>query len=316
MPHSTTCVQLTGPGPAVSFDVLHCVIDCVVEATIARLMCAVLYCTVVFVCAAGNILTCNLSLANTGNVRLTNITAGGHAINCGIRQPTLLWPGTAFFCTLSRFIIQDDFELGNVDLNFPIGAQALGLVNALDQFVAQPFVVYNVKLPVQPSLELVTSMDPNFVTWPGGCLSVLVPVMQLHVACLRILLVSLRQSEKSNIQANYLQMFTGVVAHISTCHCCCACAGDLVVYSVQLLNRGNVHLKSVNLNPVTNSSTNGMNTTFPMDCGIAGALPRLLMVDDMFTCTRTIEFTTPVSCCSPYRKACWCAACFDWCLHW
>lgn len=71
--------------------------------------------------------------------------------------------------------------------------------------------------------------------------------------------------------------------------------GDRVVYSVELFNRGNVHLKSVDLHPVTNSSTNGMNTTFPMDCGVAGALPRQIMVEDSFTCTQTIEFTTPVS---------------------
>jgi hypothetical protein len=67
-----------------------------------------------------------------------------------------------------------------------------------------------------------------------------------------------------------------------------------VVYSVQLINSGNVHLKSVNLHPVTNSSTNGMNTTFPLDCGVAGALPRQILVSDRFTCTHTIDFTTPV----------------------
>jgi hypothetical protein len=60
-------------------------------------------------------------------------------------------------------------------------------------------------------------------------------------------------------------------------------------------NLGNVHLKSVNLNPVTNSSTNGMNTTFPMDCGGYGVLPMQINVADSVTCTRTIEFTTPVS---------------------
>lgn len=80
-------------------------------------------------------------------------------------------------------------------------------------------------------------------------------------------------------------------------------AGDQVVYSVQLINSGNVHLKSVNLYPVTNSSTNGINTTFPLDCGVAGTLPRQILVSDMFTCTRTIDFTTPVgrackSCCT------------------
>jgi hypothetical protein len=66
------------------------------------------------------------------------------------------------------------------------------------------------------------------------------------------------------------------------------------VYSVQLINSGNVHLHSVNLHPVTNSSTNGMNTTFPLDCGVTGALPRQFLVSGSFTCMRTIDFTTPV----------------------
>jgi hypothetical protein len=184
---------------------------------------------------AGNILNCNLTLANTGNVRLSNITAGGHAITCAMRHPTLLSPGASFFCTLSRFILQDDFELGNVDLSFPIGASALGLVSTLID--PQPSAVYNVKLPQRPVLELVTSLSTGFVTWPG----------------------------------------------------------DLVTYSVELINRGNVHLKAVNLHPVTNSSTDGMNTTFPMDCGVAGTLPRQILVEDSFTCSHTIEFTTPVS---------------------
>lgn len=193
-------------------------------------------CTIVAaLCSAGNILNCNLTLANTGNMRLTNITAGGHAITCALRHPTLLSPGASFVCTLSRFIIQDDFELGNVDLAFPIGASALGQVSALID--PQPSVVYNVKLPQRPALELVTSLSASFVTWPG----------------------------------------------------------DLVVYSVELINRGNVHLKAVDLRPVTNSSTNGMNTSFPMDCGAAGTLPLQILVEDSFTCTHTIEFTTPVS---------------------
>lgn len=72
-------------------------------------------------------------------------------------------------------------------------------------------------------------------------------------------------------------------------------AGDLVVYTVQLANRGNVHLKSVDLHPVTNSSSSGMNTTFPMDCGTGGVLPMQISVAGTLTCTRTIEFTTPVS---------------------
>lgn len=192
-------------------------------------------CTIVAApCPAGNILYCNLTLANTGNVRLTDITAGGHAITCALRYPTLLSPGASFVCTLSRFILQDDFELGNVDLAFPIGALALGQVSALID--PQPSVVYNVKLPQRPVLELVTSLSTGFVTWPG----------------------------------------------------------DLVLYSVELINRGNVHLKAVDLHLVTNSSTNGMNTSFPMDCGAAGALPRQILVEDSFTCTRAIEFTTPV----------------------
>jgi hypothetical protein len=121
------------------------------------------------VCAAGNILTCNLTLANTGNVRLSNITAGGHALSCGMQHPALLWPGTSFVCMLSRFIIQDDFELGNVDLNFPVSAAALGQISTLIN--PQPAVVYNVRLPQRPALNLITSIEPNFVTWPGRLLS-------------------------------------------------------------------------------------------------------------------------------------------------
>lgn len=124
------------------------------------------YCVILpAVSAAGNVLTCNLTLANTGNVRLSNITAGGHALGCGMQHPALLWPGTSFVCTLSRFIIQDDFELGNVDLNFPVAASALGLISTLIN--PQPAVVHNVKLPQRPTLDLITSIEPNFVTWPG-----------------------------------------------------------------------------------------------------------------------------------------------------
>lgn len=68
-----------------------------------------------------------------------------------------------------------------------------------------------------------------------------------------------------------------------------------MVYTVQMSNLGNVHLKFVSLNPVTNSSTNGMNTTFPMDCGGYGVLPMQINVADSVTCTSSIEFTTPVS---------------------
>lgn len=75
----------------------------------------------------------------------------------------------------------------------------------------------------------------------------------------------------------------------------CIPAGDLVVYSVQLINTGNVHLKAVDLLPRTNSSTTGMNTTFPVDCGAAVTLPTQILVGSSLTCTRTIEFTTPVS---------------------
>lgn len=111
-------------------------------------------------------LTCNLTLSNTGNVRLSNITAGGDAVSCGMAHPALLWPGSRFVCTLSRFIIQDDFEVGYVDLVYPIGAAALGQVPAL--IAPMPLQGVNVRLPQRPFLGLVTAIDPNFVTWPGA----------------------------------------------------------------------------------------------------------------------------------------------------
>jgi hypothetical protein len=72
-------------------------------------------------------------------------------------------------------------------------------------------------------------------------------------------------------------------------------AGDIVKFSVQLINSGNVHLQSVDLSTITNSSTTYMNTSFPMDCGAKGTLPMRVTVKDSFTCTRDIIFTTPVS---------------------
>jgi hypothetical protein len=67
-----------------------------------------------------------------------------------------------------------------------------------------------------------------------------------------------------------------------------------VTYSVQLINSGNVHLQSVDLTTITNSSTTYMNTSFPMDCGARGSLPMRVTVGDTFNCTRAINFTTPV----------------------
>lgn len=70
-----------------------------------------------------------------------------------------------------------------------------------------------------------------------------------------------------------------------------------MTYAVQLVNTGNVHLKSVDALPRTNSSATGMNTTFPMECGtgVNVTLPTLILVGTNLTCTRSIEFTTPVS---------------------
>lgn len=66
-----------------------------------------------------------------------------------------------------------------------------------------------------------------------------------------------------------------------------------MTYTVSLHNRGNVHLRSTDVATRTNSSTTGMNTTFPVDCG-GVSLPTTILVGSSLTCVRTIEFTTPV----------------------
>lgn len=116
--------------------------------------------------AAGNTITCNLTLTNAGNVRLNYILISGDALACSMASPTLLWPGANMVCTLSRFLLQDAFELGYVDLNFPVSATALGQVPAL--VAPLPGEVQRVALPQNPVLELVTSISPNFVMWPGA----------------------------------------------------------------------------------------------------------------------------------------------------
>lgn len=118
---------------------------------------------------AGNVVTCSVALINTGNVRLTNITVGGDAVNCSVSSPALLSPGVNVTCTLRRVLTQDDFELGMVQLTFPLNATALGTVSALQ--APLPLAAYTVQLPQLPKLELLTSVSPNFVTWPGVCLT-------------------------------------------------------------------------------------------------------------------------------------------------
>lgn len=115
---------------------------------------------------SGGVLTCNLTATNTGNVRLTNIAVHGDAVSCAVASPDLLWPGANLTCTLSRTLTQDDFELGSVDLLYPLNASALGTVSSLQ--APLPAASFNVRVPQLPALEVVTGINPSFATWPGA----------------------------------------------------------------------------------------------------------------------------------------------------
>lgn len=110
-------------------------------------------------------MTCNLTCLNTGNVRLTNISVGGDAVTCGLNSPSLLSPGANISCVLRRLTVQDDFEAGSLDLLYPLNASALGTVSQLQ--APLPAALINVRVPQLPALEVVTTIDPTFVTWPG-----------------------------------------------------------------------------------------------------------------------------------------------------
>jgi hypothetical protein len=137
---------------------------------------------------AGLVLTCTLTVANVGNVRLGNITVGGNAVNCGMAHPALLSPGSNFTCTMLSLVVQDNFEVGSINLAFPATAGAMGQIKTL--IAPLPAAAYAVPLPQLPQLDLVTSMDPKFVTWPGErscrrCVGIIIAqVCDLHLCLL------------------------------------------------------------------------------------------------------------------------------------
>lgn len=121
------------------------------------------------VCACtGGVVTCQITLSNAGNTRQTNITAGGDTVGCNMDSPDLLSPGANKTCLLQRTTVQDDFELGSLTLLLPLNATALGTVSVLQ--APLPMSTHTVQLPQRPQLEVVTSIAPEYVWWPGAAM--------------------------------------------------------------------------------------------------------------------------------------------------
>jgi hypothetical protein len=56
---------------------------------------------------------CPVTITNTGNMRVVNISVIGQPNNCNVG---LLWPNEVFNCTMTRVLTQEDFEAGTTTL--------------------------------------------------------------------------------------------------------------------------------------------------------------------------------------------------------
>lgn len=59
--------------------------------------------------SAGNVSTCEVVVTNTGNVRIENVNVTGDDNTC---SKSLMAPSELFVCSMSRTMMQSDFEAG------------------------------------------------------------------------------------------------------------------------------------------------------------------------------------------------------------
>jgi hypothetical protein len=77
------------------------------------------FCSLAAAAAITDVLECVVSLNNTGNVRLANISLGGDAVNC--MHQDLLSPNTSFTCIVHKQMTADNLaNNGTVQLSFPL----------------------------------------------------------------------------------------------------------------------------------------------------------------------------------------------------
>lgn len=92
--------------------------------------------------AAAGVLECSLEASNTGNVRLTNFSLAGDAVNCAA---STIPPGGSVQCLLRKNVTTQQLSAaGLLDVSFPFKVAPAGLVTSLQ---SPPFNIYTASLP-------------------------------------------------------------------------------------------------------------------------------------------------------------------------
>jgi hypothetical protein len=106
---------------------------------------------------------CPVTITNTGNMRVVNISVVGQPNNCNV---DLLWPNEVFNCTMTRVLTQDDFEAGLTTLEATsLVSFAQGPKSTLDNTPSDTATV--VLLNRTATLDLQLTADKASVTKAG-----------------------------------------------------------------------------------------------------------------------------------------------------
>lgn len=106
---------------------------------------------------------CPVTITNTGNMRVVNITVNGQPNDCNV---SLLWPNDVFNCTMTRVLTQEDFEAGLTTLEATsVDSFAQGPKSTLDNTPSDTATV--VLLNRTANLDLQLTADKASVAQSG-----------------------------------------------------------------------------------------------------------------------------------------------------
>jgi hypothetical protein len=118
---------------------------------------------------------CPVTITNTGNMRVVNISVNGQPNNCNV---DLLWPNEVFNCTMTRVLTQEDFEAGlNTLQATSVDSFALGPKSALDNTPSDTATV--VLLNRTAALDLQLTADTASVTLSGDVVTYTVVITNI-----------------------------------------------------------------------------------------------------------------------------------------
>lgn len=108
------------------------------------------------VCPAGSVATCPVVLKNAGNMRVDNVAVLGDTNDC---SKALMAPDETLFCTISRQVVQAEYEAGTFTLH------ATGINGTAKGPVTLPSLPADVTDSITPTLtqlpQLATTMVAN-----------------------------------------------------------------------------------------------------------------------------------------------------------